>query len=363
MGLIRVLAGFGLNAADWECVEFGSGHINTTYRLTQKESGEKRLLQRINHFVFREPEAIARNMRIAADYLAEHDPGYLFLNAIQTARGEELYYDEEGFPWRMLPFIDHTYSMDEVEEPGQARSAARQFAILTQKLAGLDATLLKATIPDFHNLALRFQQLQEALSGSSAAHAAAADEITQCMERKHLVEEFKRLISHPDCKLRIMHHDTKINNVLFDRHSGEAKCPIDLDTLMPGYIFSDLGDMVRTYVSPVSEEETNLSNVTVRDEFFEALHDGYLSEMAGQLTPFEKEHLSFAGKMLLYMQALRFLTDYLQGDRYYKIRYAGQNLDRSRNQLKLLLELEAKELAHKQLIKNLIDRHTGSSDN
>src|SRR5690606_2759619 len=360
MGLKQVLNGFGLNEADWESVEFGSGHINNTYRLTKKQGGEKLLLQRINHFVFKNPQAIAGNMRLAAEYLSAHVPDYMFLVGIQTADGAEFLYDREGFPWRLLPFIDNTFSMDEVQEPGQARSAARQFAILTRKLSGLDASLLQATIPDFHNLELRYRQFEEALASAGQKHQReAADEIGLCKERAYLAQEYSRLIAHPGCRLRIMHHDTKINNVLFDRESGEAKCPIDLDTLMPGYIFSDLGDMVRTYVSPVSEEETDLSRVRVRDEFFEALYDGYLSEMAGGLSEFEKQHLSFCGKMLLYMQALRFLTDHLQGDPYYKIKYAGQNLDRSRNQLKLLLELESKESAHQQLIKSLLEQYTG----
>lgn len=360
MDLTPVLEGFGLRPAEWESNEFGSGHINNTYRLTEKQSGKKLLLQRINHFVFKDPEAIAGNMRIAADYLAAYDPGYLFLNAMKTREGRELWYDDEGFPWRILPFIDHSYSIDEVEKTDQAGSAARQFAILTQKLAGLDASLLKPTIPDFHNLELRYRQFREALAAAGEKEKQqASPEIETCLRHEHLAEEYRRLIAHPDCRLRVMHHDTKINNVLFDRESGAAKCPIDLDTLMPGYIFSDLGDMVRTYVSPVSEEETDLSKVRVRDEFYRALYDGYLSEMAAELTDYEKQHLSFAGKMLLYMQALRFLTDHLQGDVYYKIHYPGQNLNRARTQLKLLLELEERETTHKQFIEQLLSAHMG----
>lgn len=358
--LDRILEGFGLSGDTWDCQEFGSGHINNTYRLNQRETGEKLLLQRINRFVFKDPEAIAGNMRQAADYLRSSDPGYLFLNALKTREGKELYYDEEGEPWRVLPFIENSRSIDEVMEPGQAFSASRQFAILTKKLSGLDASLLKATIPDFHNLELRYTQFREALEQAGEdKKLEAATEITQGKEREHLAGEYKKLTGTPDCKLRIMHHDTKINNVLFDRDTGEAKCPIDLDTLMPGYIFSDLGDMVRTYVSPVSEEETDFSRVRVRDRFYEALYDGYLSEMTGELSEFEKQHLSFAGKMLLYMQALRFLTDHLMGDVYYKTHYPGQNLNRSRNQLKLLFELEEKEEAHKQLIERLLKKHTG----
>ncbi|HYH56003.1 MAG TPA: phosphotransferase, partial [Anseongella sp.] len=250
--------------------------------------------------------------------------------------------------------------IDEVRETGQAFSASRQFAILTKKLSGLDASLLKPTIPDFHNLELRYRQFREALSaGGEDRKREAAAEIGQCREREHLAEKYSRLLAHPGCRLRVMHHDTKINNVLFDAESGAAKCPIDLDTLMPGYIFSDLGDMVRTYVSPVSEEETDLSLVKVRDEFYEALYDGYLSEMAAELSDHEQQHLSFAGKMMLYMQALRFLTDHLQGDTYYKIHYPGQNLHRSRNQLKLLFELEEKETAHEDLIGRLLKKHSG----
>lgn len=357
MDLKRILESFGLRESEWECKEFGSGHINNTYRLENK-TGDKLLLQRINHFVFKDPEAIAGNMRLAGDFLKASDPGYLFLHARRTTGGGDLYYDGEGAPWRILPYIDEAYSIDEVQEPEQARSAAQAFAVLTRKLAGLDPSLMRPTIPDFHNLELRYRQFREALERASEEKKAdAAAEIAQCAAREHLVELYRELIANEGTRLRIMHHDTKINNVLFDCRTDSAKCPIDLDTLMPGYIFSDLGDMVRTYVSPVSEEETDLSRVCVRDEFYEALYEGYLSEMAGELSRYEKEHLSFAGKMLLYMQALRFLTDHLEGDVYYKIHYPGQNLNRSRNQLKILFGLEAREDAHKEMIARMLRKY------
>src|SRR3546814_295867 len=259
MELKKVLVGFGLNPSTWEGKEFGSGYINNTFLLTDRVSGKNLLFQRINHFVFRDPNAIAGNMRIAADYLAATHPDYLFLNAIKTREGSELWYDEEEYPWRILPFIGNSYSIDEVAETGQAYAAARQFAILTRNLAGLDASMLKPTIPDFHNLALRYRQFRDALITSPHdLRQEAASEIDACLAREGLATQYSQLINHPGCRLRVMHHDTKINNVLFHRESGEAICPIDLDTLMPGHIFSDLGDMVRTYVSPVSEEETEI---------------------------------------------------------------------------------------------------------
>src|SRR3546814_4981013 len=163
MELKKVLVCFGLNPSTWEGKEFGSGYINNTFLLTDRVSGKNLLFQRINHFVFRDPNAIAGNMRIAADYLAATHPDYLFLNAIKTREGSELWYDEEEYPWRILPFIGNSYSIDEVAETGQAYAAARQFAILTRNLAGLDASMLKPTIPDFHNLAPRYRQFRDEL--------------------------------------------------------------------------------------------------------------------------------------------------------------------------------------------------------
>lgn len=361
MNINSILDAYGLEPDEWAYQPFGSGHINHTYRLEHTGSGKKLLLQRINRFVFKDPEAIASNLRKAAAYLDKQHPDYLFIAPISTVNGETLYYDAGGDPWRILPFVAHSYSIDEAEKPEQAYTAASQFARLTQKLAGLDASDLKPAIPDFHNLDLRYRQFEQALTAAPPGRKQeAAAEIGQCKARKELAATYLQLTRHPEIRLRIMHHDTKINNVLFYQDTGEAICPVDLDTLMPGYIFSDLGDMVRTYVSPVSEEEKDLSKVSVRDEFYRALYDGYLSEMAGELTACEKQHLIFAGKMLLYMQTLRFLADYLNGDVYYKTHYPGQNLYRTRNQLTLLFQLEEKEEKHGDIINQLLEKYSRS---
>ncbi len=335
----NIISRFGLDASQHEISRFGSGHINLTYRVSGKTD---LILQRINIKVFTEPEVIAKNLRLAASYFQSHFPGYRFLSCIPSVSGLDLEYDDEGYPWRVFPYIENSVTYDQVDTTEQARQAAREFARLTRYLDGIDTSLFKPTIEHFHDLSTRWAQFDEALKNASAvSRSAAAHAIAGCQAAHTLVDRYQKLIAGSSLRLRIIHNDTKINNVLFDRTTGRTIAVIDLDTLMPGYFIYDLGDMVRTFVCPVSEEAADLARIVFRRDVYRGLLEGYLSEMDPVLTPEEKAAIPFAGKMMTYIMSLRFLADYLRGNTYYNITYPEQNLVRATNQLKLLEVLDA----------------------
>jgi Ser/Thr protein kinase RdoA (MazF antagonist) len=316
----------------------GSGHIHQTFLV---EDGKKFVLQRINKNVFTKPEVIARNNRLAADYLATHHPQYLFLTALRDKQGNELVYAEDGFPWRVYPLVENTQTMDFVTSAEQAFEAAKGFGLLTRNLQGIDNSKFEPTLDRFHDLQWRYEQFEiELAHAAPSVIAQAQEEIKLAKHFQPLVQQYNKLISGGSLTTRITHNDTKINNILFDNLTGKAVCVIDLDTLMPGYFIYDLGDMVRTCVSPVSEEEQDIMRIAFRKEIYNALLEGYLSQMKDYMTDVELAAVPFAGKMMTYIMALRFLADFLRGNTYYTIHYPEQNLVRARNQLQLLRLLD-----------------------
>ena len=330
----HVLSGFGLAFSNDQIKKLGNGHINKTFLL---DGPAKFVLQQINTNVFTKPDIIADNLRAASIFLKKTFPTYLFLNAAKTKSGADMMWDKNGMPWRLYPYISNTTTMESVATPEEAFEAAKGFASLTKKLDGVDIEKFKPTIDRFQDLTWRFEQLQRAIENATDNRKLeAAQAIVQAMTFAHLVDEYKEWTTGGKLKLRVVHNDTKINNILFDSRSGKAVAVIDLDTLMPGYFIYDLGDMVRTFVSPVSEEERDLSLVTFRFNFYQALLEGYLSEMQEVLSEGEKKAIPYAGMMMTYIMAIRFLADFLNGDIYYHIEYPGQNLVRATNQLRLL---------------------------
>ncbi len=328
-----VLDSFGLShSSRYEPI--GSGHIHQTFLVTD---AKQFILQRVNKTIFTEPEIIATNNRIAADYLVIHSPDYLFLTALHDAKGNELAYDADGFPWRLYPLIENTSTIDFVSTETEAFEAAKGFAKLTKNLDGIKCELFKPTLNRFHDLAWRYQQFETELATASAeVKASVKEEIEAAKKFSYLVVEYNDLIKSGALKERITHNDTKINNILFDKITQKGVCVIDLDTLMPGYFIYDLGDLVRTCVSPVSEEESDLSKIEFRKNIYDALLTGYLSEMKGSMSAAELNAVPFAGKMMTYIMALRFLADFLRGNTYYHTTYPDQNKVRARNQLYLL---------------------------
>ncbi|SKA03847.1 phosphotransferase enzyme family protein [Sediminibacterium ginsengisoli] len=327
---------------------YGSGLINHTWKVTAGE--EVYILQRVNTSVFSQPEKIAFNIAAIGEYLADHAPDYFFVLPVAALSGSGLVTDEAGHCYRLFPFVAGSRSIDVVQHAAQAYEAAKQFGMFTKMLSGFNMGSLKETLPDFHNLSLRYKQFEQAVeTGNGDRKKKSLDAITYLQAQRKLETFFADIISNPSFRKRVTHHDTKISNVLFDA-DDKAICVIDLDTVMPGYFISDVGDMMRTYLSPAGEDETALSLVQVRKDIFRAIVQGYLEEMRDELSAAEKACFVYAGQFMIYMQALRFLADYLQNDRYYTTRYEDHNYNRALNQIRLLQLLQEEEDALQSIV-------------
>ncbi|MGI8581028.1 MAG: phosphotransferase enzyme family protein [Chitinophagaceae bacterium] len=336
-----VLPAFGFKEELIKLETFGSGLINNTWKVITPE--KEYILQRVNHTLFKQPNDIANNISLIGAYLRKNHPGYKFVSPVTSSDGEEMIYQKgEGY-FRMFPFVPGSHSKDVVETPEQACEAATQFGRFTRLLRGINICQLKITIPFFHDLTLRYQQFLLALKNGNKQRIHESKALIKTLSaHADIVTEYGYIKANPEFKLRVTHHDTKISNVLFDS-TGKGLCVIDLDTVMPGYFISDVGDMMRTYLSPVSEEEKDFSRIEWRDEFYKAIVKGYFTEMKDELTETEKKHFFYAGKFMIYMQAVRFLTDHFNNDVYYGAKYPGHNLVRAGNQAVLLQRLLEKE--------------------
>lgn len=339
--LSSILKFYGFPEKERVLTPFGNGLINHTWLLELRD--EKFILQKINDTIFSSPEMIAENIHHLNVFFKKNFPDYLFVNPVATLENKELVIIEgEGY-FRIFKFVKDSVTFDTVNNASLAYEGARQFGKFTKLLAGFDTNQLHITLPDFHNLSLRYQQFEGALEdGNKERIEACASAITFIKAQKNILDIFNDIQKNANFKKRVTHHDTKISNVLFDKN-GKGLCVIDLDTVMPGYFISDVGDMIRTYLSPVSEEEKDFSKIQVREEYFQAIVDGYLSEMKDELSEEEKNYFVYAGKFMIYMQAIRFLTDHLNNDRYYGAKYEGHNLIRANNQLELLKQILSKE--------------------
>lgn len=350
----KILKAYGYAASTVTLQQIGSGHINRTYLLCAN-SGEKFIIQNINTRVFKNPIDIANNIKAVADYLATNYPDYLFPAPIETLNGDLMFCHNNEY-WRSMPFVADTTAFDTLNDPKQAFEAAKQFGKLSKLLNNFNTSVLQPTIPGFHDLVLRYQQFTTALTqAKNEFKESAENEINTALHHHFIVSYYQSYLNRPDFLDRVMHHDTKISNVLLANGDNTGVCVIDLDTLMPGKFISDLGDMMRTYLCAFSENETDMEKIKIRLPFFKATVKGYLSEMGNSLTKTEKELILFSGKYIIYMQALRFLTDYLNGSNYYPIAYPTQNLDRSKNQFKLLSELFENEKILQDIIEECLE--------
>lgn len=335
-----VLEAYGLKPTEWMAEPFGTGLINHTWVIRKGE--ETFILQRINDNVFKNPYAISCNIRLVGDYLKKKFPEYFFVTPIDTSNGDDVVRNTDGY-FRIIPFVKNSVTYTTVENPELAYEAAKQFGKFTYHLSGFDESVLKETIPNFHNLSLRYSQFQQSLQqGDKERLSESSDVIKQLEKYSYIVDEFEHIKTNRQFKKRVMHHDTKISNVLFNRQNN-GLCVIDLDTVMSGFFISDIGDMMRTYLAAESEEQTDFSTIEVREDYFVAIVEGYLSEMKPVLTEEEQKAFIYAGKFMIYMQSIRFLADYLMNDVYYGSKYHGQNFNRAVNQLFLLDSLKEKE--------------------
>ncbi len=356
----RVAAEFAFGGKVLSASPYGSGHINDTFvTVVEADPAPRRfILQRINHLVFKQPDLLMENVeRVCAHAHAKlraagvPDAHRRALRLIPTLAGRAWHVDPAGNRWRCYDFIEGATGHDVVRSPAQAESAAKAFGAFQALLADLAGGRLHETIPDFHHTPARFARLQSVLAADAHGRAAAAaPEIAFARARAHEVSMVVDALRDGTLPERVTHNDTKLNNVLLDDVTQEGVCVIDLDTVMPGSALYDFGDLVRTSTSPATEDETDLSKVTMQLPMFEALIRGYLASARGFLTPREKELLPFAGKLITFEIGLRFLTDWLEGDTYFKIRRPSHNLDRTRTQFKLVASIEEQLPAMREIV-------------
>ena len=343
--LKNIASKFAIKGSVVDIKPLGSGLINDTF-FVKADSGEDYVLQKINTAIFKDPELLQSNIVAVTDHLRKKlsgDPevGRKVLKFLQVKDGGKTWLqDGDGGCWRMSVYIRDSYTHDTVN-PEYSYYAGRAFGEFESMLSDLDAPLGE-TIPDFHNMELRARQLQEAISADAAGRLSNP-------EVQALLDEMLPL-SGPMCKAealynqgllpkRICHCDTKVNNILFDA-DGNILCVIDLDTVMPGFVFSDFGDFMRTAANNAAEDEPDTSKVSFNMDIYKAFTKGYL-ETATFLTPVEIEHLPYAALRFAYMQAVRFLADYINGDTYYKIANPEHNLVRTKAQMALYRSIES----------------------
>ncbi len=346
----EILASYGLQFDDFKIEPYGSGLINNTWKISGVE--DNYLLQKINTNVFKEPTRIDENLLELRKFLDKYAPDYLFVSPIANLKKETLVLFN-GQYYRIFPFIKNSTSLDFVKHTEEAYQAAKQFGEFAKELDGFDTKKLKYTLIDFHNLPLRVKQFKLALQGASVDRLLeAAAEIDELIKLEDIANKYQELIENGRLKKRVVHHDTKISNVLLHQQTGEGLCVIDLDTVMPGYYISDIGDMMRTYLSAANEEEKDLAKVVVREDVFFAIYRGYMEQMGDVLSSSEKEQFVFSGQFMIYMQALRFLTDFLNNDVYYHTNYPTHNLVRAQNQLQLLRSYSSLEHVFEKVFEN-----------
>ena len=330
-----------------EVVPYGEGHINDTY--LADSSPYKYILQKINHSIFKDPYSLMDNIEAVTAYLREviqkegGNPDRETLTVIKTRDGKNLYRSENGDFYRMYIFFYNTNVYQMVENKEQFYYAAKAFGKFQKQLSGFDAGRLTETIPEFHNTRSRFEQLKAAIKENKAGRLdKVRSEIEFALARENDISVIVNALDNKEIPLRVTHNDTKLNNVLFDKDSGEAICVIDLDTVMPGSLLYDYGDSIRFGASSGAEDETDLSKIYCDLDLFDAFSKGFLEELSDSITPKEVELLPFSAKLMTYECGIRFLADYLNGDTYFKIHRPDHNLDRCRTQFKLVADMEQK---------------------
>lgn len=318
-------------AEDTFCQPLGHGLINQT--LVLHSDNRRYVAQRINLKVFPRPAALVSNARIVEQALRD-SADYPLQATCQLANRDGHYLHGPQQDIRLMAYIENSISLESDPSPAQAKAAAAAYGSFNACLAGLDATRLESLLPDFHNLDSRLQQFATALEEDRAARAAScAEEIAAYSSQQQLAQEWRTAVAH--LPLRVCHNDTKLNNLLVEETSGEPLAVIDLDTCMAGHLMTDFGDMVRTSVSPEPEDSTQLENVIARPALLSALARGYLKGLGDLPSTEERHSLALGARLMPFLIGLRFLTDYLGGDQYFKIRHPRHNLDRARNQFAL----------------------------
>lgn len=348
---------FGAFAADGEYISgepFGTGHIHDTYKVvTSGVESDDYILQRLNSTVFTNIPILQRNIEIVTKHIRSKlsdisgsDPSRQCLTPVYTREGDSWYTLDDGSIWRMFVYIKNHKSYDIVDTEAKAFEGGRAIGRFVSMLSDLPGDSVAETIPGFHNIEKRLDTFRKSISADRAGRRSkVTSEINELLKRAGSMSSILRLGEEGKIPLRITHNDSKFNNILLDEND-KALCVIDLDTVMPGYVHYDFGDAIRTAACTAAEDETDLSLVSFSLPLFEAWTKGFLGETREILSPAEKEWLAFAPRLITYAQTVRFLTDYLDGDVYYKTKRREHNIERTRTQLHLLesMELHSKSM-------------------
>jgi hypothetical protein len=344
------------------------GHINETYMATYNQGGTlvRYIHQKINQTVFKDPVAVMDNLlrvttHVRSRLVAEgaRDVTRKALTVVPARDGQSYWRDGAGEFWRTFVFVERAQTFESVQSPRQAYEAGKAFGRFQHLVVDLPGKRLYETIPHFHNTRRRFTALQQAIASDQYNRASgAAAEIRFALDQEAMADVLLKALERGEVPERVAHNDTKFNNVMLDWESGEALCVLDLDTVMPGSVLYDFGDMVRTTTSPTLEDEKDLSKVQMQLPMFESLTHGYLESAAPFLSPAERAHLVFSGKLITFTIGIRFLTDFLSGDKYFRIHRPEHNLDRARTQFKLVQSITEQEEAMGRVVEALWDRVT-----
>ena len=350
--LLDVVAHFVERNQVADIAPLGNGLINDTFKVMVHGDDKPRyVLQRINNAVFTDVEMLQRNIETVTDHL--RSKGVLTLHFL-TAETGKTYVEEDGKFWRVMDYIPDSYTYEAVR-PEYACCAGRKFGEFEAQLTDLKEPIGEI-IPDFHNIEFRLHQLDEAIAANPVGRMADPEVQPYVQKIKAVADEMcigERLYREGKLPKRICHCDTKVNNMLFDK-DGNVLCIIDLDTIMPSFIFSDFGDFLRSAANTGAEDDPDLDKVHFNMAIFEAFAQGYLEGAKSFLLPVEVEHLPYAAMLFPYMQAVRFFADYINGDTYYKIRYPEHNMVRTRAQWKLFEEAKAKSGEMAEIVKRFV---------
>lgn len=344
--LINIISNFNIIGEILQAVPYGDGHINLTYKISTKHEANVNnyILQRVNSRVFMKPIELMNNIQQVTKHLSslrikELYPKYEVLELVYTKDNQHYFLDTDNEVWRMYVFIEQAIGFSLTDDIDIIQASGEAFGSFQKMLENFPAFSLNETIKDFHNTPIRFLQLKDALSKNSVNRVQSCQiDIDYALSQEYLSNMITKHLYNGKIPLRVTHNDTKLNNVLIDPVSKEARCVIDLDTVMPGSLLFDFGDSIRFCVNTASEDEKDLDKVSVDLEKFRAFARGFLHETKDVMTTLEKELLPFAGPIMTLECGIRFLADYINGDIYFKTTYSTHNLVRAQNQLKLYKE-------------------------
>jgi Ser/Thr protein kinase RdoA (MazF antagonist) len=352
-----------LTEGSWKSGEpFGSGHIHDTFIIqTREEERDNYIIQRLNNKIFKNIPQLQDNIERVTVHLRNKlmqvpgsDPRRECLQLIPARNGKSWVMDSDGHYWRMYIYIANHRSYNMVDSPDKAFEGGKAIGRFQAMLADMPGKPLFETIPYFHDIEKRLETFNTTVNRDPVKRASSVEpEIKQVFDRAEEMRIILKLGREGKIPVRITHNDTKFNNILLDEND-KALCLIDLDTVMPGYIHYDFGDAIRTAANTAQEDESDLTKVDMDLRLFKAYAEGYLSETASTLNDVEKEYLAFAPGLITYTQGVRFLTDYIDGDNYFKIHHEHHNLQRARAQLKLVRSMEEQYGEMQEIIRSLV---------